>query len=509
MPHEKDNADDWGVRRVLNKTTMLSAHARDLLGGPLLFCLALSALPDAAFGFSARAAVGVMLWMGFWWIRLPVSPAVTALLPVALNALFAMAPMGGITSRYFSDIVVLLFGANLISLSWERTGLDKRLALKALCLIGPSIMRQAASWFLAAALLSTVLPNAVVCAVMAPIAISMLRHIRRQHGAGQPDGIGTDAPGASGMGSAACLILACIAWGSGIGGLGTPLGGAMNLVAVSWLEQLSGHEFMYADWVMRLAPMLLVLLAADLLYFFLIRPRGVSLAGSKEYFAGEYAALPPLSRDEAAGLILFLIPTVLSFARGAYAAWLPELKPAYLFLLCGLATFVLPQKNGSPLSTWKEAQPRIEWGLFFLYAGGLALGALLNQSGATASCARLLTRLELTGGFGTILLCAGITAMLAETASNTAAAAIAVPLVIGIAKELGLDPVPYVFITAAAFNVGYMLPTSVRAIPVAHGLPPAYLMRHGLWLTLLNILAISVLGWALISSAPGFGTLHP
>ncbi|MBO4793470.1 MAG: anion permease, partial [Deltaproteobacteria bacterium] len=215
---------------MLNKTTMLSARARDLLGGPLLFCLALIALPDAAFAFSARAAVGVMLWMGFWWIRLPVSPAVTALLPVALNALFALAPMGGITSRYFSDIVVLLFGANLISLSWERTGLDKRLALKALCLIGPSIMRQAASWFLAAALLSTVLPNAVVCAVMAPIAVSMLRHIRLQHGAGQPEGTGTDAPGASGMGSAACLILACIAWGSGIGGLGTPLGGAMNLV---------------------------------------------------------------------------------------------------------------------------------------------------------------------------------------------------------------------------------------------------------------------------------------
>ncbi|MBR5734488.1 MAG: hypothetical protein IKX79_02960, partial [Desulfovibrionaceae bacterium] len=77
MAHGKDSADDWRTARVLNKTTMLSARARDLLGGPLLFWLALSALPDAAFGFSARAAVGVMLWMGFWWIRLPVSPAVT------------------------------------------------------------------------------------------------------------------------------------------------------------------------------------------------------------------------------------------------------------------------------------------------------------------------------------------------------------------------------------------------------------------------------------------------
>ena len=39
-------------------------------------------------------------------------------------------------------------------------------------------------------------------------------------------------------------ILLAIVWGAGIGGFGSPLGGAANLVAISYLEKLTGQEFM-------------------------------------------------------------------------------------------------------------------------------------------------------------------------------------------------------------------------------------------------------------------------
>lgn len=203
-------------------------------------------LPAGDLSPAQRASVGCVLWMGYWWITLPVSAAVTALVPVCINALFHVLPMEEVIGCYFSEIVVLLLGANFISLSWEETGLDKRLAMKVLCLIGPRAEQQIAVWFLLSVALSMFLPNAVVCAILISIAVSMLKFIFEGDVLRSPVGP---------------LILAVIAWGAGIGGLGTPLGGAMNLIAVEYLEKLSGREFLYADWVVRLCPVLLVLSA--------------------------------------------------------------------------------------------------------------------------------------------------------------------------------------------------------------------------------------------------------
>ena len=60
---------------------------------------------------------------------------------------------------------------------WENTGLDKRIAITFLRLIGSSLRIQLVFWFVLSAVLSAVLPNAVVCATITPIAIAMLKYI--------------------------------------------------------------------------------------------------------------------------------------------------------------------------------------------------------------------------------------------------------------------------------------------------------------------------------------------
>lgn len=86
--------------------------------GPLLFALVMALLPASLFELGARVAVGAVVWMGFWWITVPVSPAVTAFVPIVVNALFGVLPMGGVISNYFSEIVVLLLGAELLAIAW-------------------------------------------------------------------------------------------------------------------------------------------------------------------------------------------------------------------------------------------------------------------------------------------------------------------------------------------------------------------------------------------------------
>ena len=450
-----------------------------LFFGPAVFAASLL-LPEGLFTFNESAAIGTVFWMACWWITRPVHIAVTAMLPVIINAIFNLVPMSGVVSKYSSEIVVLLLGANLLSITWSETGLDKRISLKALCMIGPTLKQQIAVWFIISAILSIFLPNTVVCAVLTPIAVSMLAFN------GETD-IGTS--------SVATIILLAIAWGSGIGGCGSPLGGAMNLVAIDYIEKLTGTEYMYVDWVILLVPMLIILIAVNIAYLWSVKTEVKELNGTKDYFTGLYRALPRMNRGESISLILFILASLLAFCRPLYAEIFPAVKPAYVFLIFGVMSFVLKDERGKAILEWPRAQKEIMWDMLLLFAGGLAVGKLITDTGAAGAIADLISKSNLTGGLATVAVFVIFTCMLAEVSSNTAAAAIAVPVVISITQKLGLDPIPYIYITAAAFNSAYVLPISIRAIPVGYGLDPQSLVKHGIRLAVLSMATITVTGF--------------
>ncbi len=466
-----------------------------LLLGPAMFLVCygvIGTLTTAPIGVS----IGTILWMAVWWITLPVDTGVTAFIPIVVNMIFQAVPMDSIITKYASETIFLLLGADLISISWEVTGLDKRVALKSLYLIGPSLKQQILVWFAASALLSVFLPNAVVCAMLIPIAVAMLRYINYE-----------DVSGLTNKKSkTAAIILASIAWGAGIGGLGSPLGGSMNLVALEYLEELIGGEYMYFDWCIRLIPFLIILIIANYLVLLLVMPKKVALDGSKTYFKELYNQLEAISKDEKVCLTIFILVVALSFTRPLYASILPSVKPSYIFLAFGLLLFMIPRKGTKKrMLEWKSAQQKVFWGMLYMFAGGMALGELVRGTGATDMIAGLVMKLNLNGGFTTILVFVLFTVVLSEISNNTSAAAIAIPIVIGVCQEgIGISPIPYVYITIAAFNCAYMLPTTIRAIPIGYGLSPKYMMWNGLALTLSAVLVVSVLGWIMITIWPAF-----
>ena len=138
---------------------------------------------------------------------------------------------------------------------------------------------------------------------------------------------------------------------------------------------------------------------------------------------------------------------------------------------------------------------------------GLALGSLVTETGAALKMAEAITLLPLTGGLETVFAFTLFSTVLTEISSNTAAAAIAVPVVQSIAQALGLNPIPYLFVAIVAFNSAYVLPVSIRAIPVSYGLDPAELFKNGLLLSLCSVLLITVVGYLFIRYWPLFSTV--
>lgn len=57
--------------------------------GPVMFLLLL-AIPIPGLETDVRAAVGTVVWMAVWWVGMPINPAITAFLPVAVNAIFLL-----------------------------------------------------------------------------------------------------------------------------------------------------------------------------------------------------------------------------------------------------------------------------------------------------------------------------------------------------------------------------------------------------------------------------------
>lgn len=437
-----------------------------MLAGIGVFAVVLL-LPDSLFAWQARVALATVSLMIYWWITRPVHIAVTALLPIAVNALFNMAPMDGVLADYFSSVVVLLIGAGIILACWSSSGLDKRIALLGLRLIGTLLKMQLVVWFLLATLMSAFLPNAVVAATLCPIAVAMLRY--------------TQSGGAEGHDHTPLyLIMLAIVWGAGLGGFGTPLGGAMNLVAINYIEQLTGREYMYITWTLHMLPYLALLTAGTLVYLLLVKTNTKRLEGSREYFISEYQKLGKASRAEILALILFLAALVSAFLRPLYDKALPAFMPYFAFLLTGLVAFFVKGDKDKPLITWDFAVQKINWSLIILFSGGMAAGNLIITTGAANAVAAAITASDLQNGYLMVILFVAFGLFLANASSNTAAVAVLIPIVISITAALKLNPMPYVYITAAACNCAYALPTSIRAIPVGYGLSVNYMFKKGL-----------------------------
>ncbi len=462
-----------------------------LLGAPALFLL-LAFSPVAGMPYEVRASIGLLLWMSWWWIASPVHLAVTGFLPPVVVALFNIVPVGSILPVYADQLVFLLIGANMLAALWRRWNVDRRIALLALMSIGTDTRRHIMAWFLIAAVLSSVLPNAVVAGSMMPIILAMLRFL------------GIEKIGASAFGTA---LLIAVAWGTSIGGAGTPLGGAHNLLAVQLLERsLLGREFLFTTWTARLLPLTAGVTIASLVFMrFAFTPEIRHVQGTREYFVQELRALGPITAAERWGLGFFFAAMLLAFTRQSYASLLPGLTPAVVFLGFGLVSFAVRHK-GEPLLEWDYAQKHMVWGLIFLFAGGSALGQVLSDTGTAKFVADLLTPTAGQGGFTAIAVFSFLTMLLTQVTSNTATVAIVVPITITAFQGIGLNPIPFVYIVSVAANYGLMLPSASAGPAIAAGYEVnlSTMFWRGVWLSALCWVVLLVIGYLLATMWPGF-----
>ena len=151
------------------------------------------------------------------------------------------------------------------------------------------------------------------------------------------------------------------------------------------------------------------------------------------------------------------------------------------------------------VTNWKQIQDNTDWGVLMLFGGGLTLSAVLKNSGASKILADGIVFLIEGGHFYLIgLLVAAFIIFLTEFTSNTASAALLVPIFISIAQSLGMPEIGLALIIGLGASCAFMLPVATPPNAIVFGtgeVKQSEMVRAGILLNIVCIFVIATFGY--------------
>jgi len=455
--------DEQGPRKLLGFEPRLPAKAVRAL---VVVCLAIGAyfLPIEGLSEAGMRMLAIFVIAAGFWVTEVVDPYATAILAVALQVVLLGLPGGPLGfegSEYTvffkpiaSPVIALFFGGFVLALAASKYGLDRILAgiflkpfAKTLPMLLLGIIGVTALFSM---WMSNTATTAMMLAIVAPVA------------AGAPE-VSRVRP---------ALILS-VAFAANLGGMGTLIGTPPNAIAAMALSG-AGMPVTFLQWMIVGLPIAICTLALLWGFLCLYVGKGANLEGI------EFAA-PSRKLDWRMVIIMgtFLVTVV---------GWMTEPLhgiPASITALLPVIVFTfLPILKPTDLS-------RLDWTVLILVAGGMSLGEGMQLTGLSDYFVASVPIAELHPFVGVLAL--GVVAtVLSNFMSNSASAALLVPLSLQLAPELPLEAALAVaFCASAAMSLPVSTPPN--AIAFSSGLVTGnHFKVLGTMVTALSLVVIAV-----------------
>jgi len=444
------------MQRLLLALTVITLSAVWLLGQ--------SPFPD-----EINVGLFIFICAATLWITEAIHLTATALITPLLATVFNVFPVNTALTAFAHPIIFIFLGGFSLAAAMQHVGLDVRIANQILKLSGGNGLKAITLLFLVTAILSMWVSNTAVAALMLPLTLGLLN---RLHIADY---------------STKVFVLLGMAYSASIGGMGTLVGSPPNAIVAAQLN------LSFNQWLLFGLPLVAVLLPI-LLFVLYLRLKPIGLNTPFEFQAQNAKSdinIKPV-------LVIFLMTVSLWLFGQPIGKALGIEK----YFDAVVALFAIITLVGSQQVPWQTIQTKTDWGVLILFGGGLCLSSILKETNTSAFIAQ-----HLASGLSElpffILLSAVIlfVIFLTELTSNTATAALLVPLFISLAHSMQVDHAALALGIGFAASCAFMLPVATPPNAVVFGsgeVKQRDMMSAGFMLNISAAILLPILLWWLV-----------
>ncbi len=396
-----------------------------IAGAAVLAYLVFTLLP---YDVEARKGLALLTLIAILWLTEALHITITALLIPALAVIIGFE---GLTtakalSTFADPVIFLFFGGFALATALHAQKLDQKIALSLVSAARGRMGIATLYIFLATAGLSMWISNTATAAMMLPLALGLISQMS------------TDKRGTK------TFIMLGIAYSASVGGLGTLVGSPPNIIAARALD------INFAEWMKIGLPMMFVMLpVVYAILYLMFRPDfGKRVSG--------ITVSIPWTTSRITAIILFAATALCWIFSSKIAA---VTKISSMDTVIALSAAILVVSLG--LASWKEVSANTDWGVLYLFGGGLTLSAILRSSGASAVLGNAVA--GVMGGLTPFFVClivALFIVFLTEFTSNTASAALLVPVFAAIAEQMNMPKELLVLIIGIGASLAFMMPVA-------------------------------------------------
>ncbi|EGR3175395.1 DASS family sodium-coupled anion symporter [Vibrio parahaemolyticus] len=448
---------------VTLKNWFFTRNSMILNANILLFIILFNTLP---FEPQVVTGISILVFVAILWLTEAIHVSITALLIPMLAVFLGVFNTQAALNNFSNSIIFLFLGGFALAAALHKQKLDQALADKVLLLARGRMSVAVFMLFEVSAGLSMWISNTATAAMMLPLVLGVMTKLdaKKNH-------------------NTFLFVLLGIAYSASIGGIATLVGSPPNAIAAAEV----GLNF--TEWMKLGLPISLILMPIAILVLYTMTKPDLSHKFELDHKPVEW------TNGKMVTLAIFLLTVTL---------WIFS-KPINT-MLGGFAKFdtlvaigAILLLGASRAVEWKDIEKTTDWGVLILFGGGICLSNVLKATGTSVFLAHSLTGfLEQAGVLLTILSVVAFVVFLTEFASNTASAALLVPVFATIAEALGLSPVILSALIAVAASCAFMLPVATPPNAIVFGtghIKQKEMMRIGFVLNIACIGALTLFAW--------------
>lgn len=516
---------------------------------------------SASLSFPAKLVLAITFWMAVWWITEAIPIYITALMPLILFPSLSLTELGQTAANYADRVIFLFLGGFILAKAVEKTQLHKRFALNILNVFGTNPKYVVAAFMLVTGILSGWMSNTATTMLMLPIAAAVISQIGVNRDI-KKDSTDRDRDN-SRFGLCLMLSIAYSASIGGMATLiGTPPNAILASLSKSMIDTgISFGEWLLIG--LPISGISLVVAWIYMVHVGVKITDLKSIDKGKEIIKDKLNKIGKITKDEKTVAAVFAATATAWITRGLiWGDFAPMVDDSTIAITAAFSLFLIPSKssqrdltssahsskspssslsssttssfdkgfdgnnktddviedtnsevkgnadakgeenvsNGKRILDWDTAVT-IPWGVLLLLGGGLALAHAFTTTGLDGWISNQLLFVGNLDYILIVLVIVAVGVLSSEIISNTATAALLIPIAVSLSSSISIDPLLLMVPLTIATSFGFIMPvgTPPNAIVFGSGYVTAPKMaKAGFPLDVIGIIMVTLLSTVMV-----------